>query len=100
MQFATATSFIFNFIIMKKLSRDEMKKVMGGVNEPVNCTASATCANGRTFSCAGNTHTGADGSALGCSAQDGVGVTCYYQENGLTRWAVASCTAGMVWNTP
>jgi len=30
MQFATATSFIFNFIIMKKLSRDEMKKVMGG----------------------------------------------------------------------
>jgi len=47
-----------------------MKKVIGGVNEPVNCTASATCANGRTFSCAGNTHTGADGSALGCSAQD------------------------------
>ena len=34
MQFATATSFIFNFIIMKKLSRDEMKKVMGGMNAP------------------------------------------------------------------
>ena len=32
MQFATAVSQFFNLFIMKKLSRDEMKKVMGGSN--------------------------------------------------------------------
>ncbi len=37
MQFATAVSFIFNLLIMKKLSRDEMKKVMGGTNASAGC---------------------------------------------------------------
>ncbi|MBL0145358.1 MAG: hypothetical protein IPP48_05995 [Chitinophagaceae bacterium] len=51
----------------KQMDDLQMKKVMGGVAEP-NCTASVTCGNGHTYSCAGNTGTwSGDGSNLGCS---------------------------------
>jgi hypothetical protein len=79
---------------MKKLSRDEMKNVFGGVNASAGgCTASATCSNGRTYTCAGST-TSFNGSTLGCSGQDGAGVTCYYSENGVTHSSGYTCGSG------
>ena len=59
MQFATAASQTFKFYKMKKLSRDEMKKVMGGRawldDEECNaasvictaCTSDSQCPEGR-----------------------------------------------------
>lgn len=77
---------------MKKLSRKEMKYLNGGYETP-NCTASATCANGHTYTCAGNTGT-ALGSTMGCNGSDGNGVSCYYLEGGVWRYSGYSCQHG------
>jgi bacteriocin-like protein len=57
--------------MMKKLSKDEMKKVMGGQLAPPDqgvyaCQATATCASGSTISCSGYSV----GSIGGCAATD------------------------------
>ena len=71
----------------KRLSQSEMKNIVGG-NAAPNCTASITCGNGRTYTCAGNTGTGG-GSSLGCSGEDGTNATCYYNDDN-NNWAFAS----------
>jgi len=75
---------------MKHLTKAELKGIMGG-RYPA-CTASASCANGHTLTCAGNM----DGST-GCNGQDGVGVGCYYYENNHWTYAIASCSGAINW---
>ena len=43
---ATAALQTFKFIFMKHLSRDEMKKVMGGFAPPETCSGSSACSEG------------------------------------------------------
>jgi bacteriocin-like protein len=42
---------------MKKLSRDEMKNVIGGLNELLDCSKDSDCGN-KIMSCGGNSVTG------------------------------------------
>ena len=79
-----------------------MKNLLGGVAQPPGgaaggCSASATCSNGRTYTCTGTTQTwGGDGSTVGCSGSDGNGITCYYLENGVIHSSGYNCGRGYV----
>ncbi len=72
----------------KMMDENAMKQVMGGFAP--NCGANVTCGNGHTYSCAGNTGT-YQGGQLGCSASDGNGATCFYQDDN-NNWAFAQIT--------
>lgn len=90
---------LFKYNDSKVMSKEQMKKVLGGLFEPASCTATINCPSGRSYTCAGNTFS-YEGSTLGCSAQDGDSATCYYKdEAGVARFATVNCRGQMGWSS-
>lgn len=54
---------------LKKLSRDEMRKVRGGVDAPASCFAG--CGNGVLLQCGGGTGPCIAVEGVGCNSQGG-----------------------------
>lgn len=89
MQFATAALQTFKFIKMKKLSRVEMKQVMGGYPPPVGCvykccvTGDGGCNEGNQYGVSTYSVATCEEGDTVCSLGGGIKISCSCQIGGF-----------------
>ena len=87
-------------MIMKKLSKEEMKKIIGGrlKDDPGTggeCTAVLTCSDGTTHHCFSHGATSNPQGGDSCQAVQGVVIDCY-DDRVPGNWVGCNCTQGCI----